>query len=213
MLEILETIGKWKANCLCSRCKSVYEVPNKYSAQKSRVGDLCSKCKRAVVDMGEPTQAKLQQAFNYDPDTGVLSYKYETLRSRAGEIAGFSHQGGYLAISLDNKQYLLHRIIFMYVAGYMPEMVDHINHKRDDNRWVNLRDVSALDNTKNTSISQNSTTKINGVSFIKSTGRYRAYINRDYKQIHIGIYATQEEAIEARRLADIEHNYHENHGI
>ena len=213
MLQILENIGKFKAVCLCSRCKGSYTVGDKYSARDSRVGHLCTKCKRAVIDMGEPTQEKLQRLFNYDPETGKFTHRYDTLRASAGDELCSTHSQGYITCSFNGKGYLLHRIIFLYVVGRFPEMIDHINHIRNDNRWSNLREVTDLENAKNTSISSNSTSGFNGVSYIKKTGRYRAYVNKNYKQIHIGIYATIEEAIEARKQADIEHSYHVNHGV
>lgn len=53
-------------------------------------------------------------------------------------------------------------------------------------------------------LSKNSTTKVKGVSKLKS-GKYRAYINLKRKQIHLGTYKTIEEAQEARKEAEKEY--------
>lgn len=212
MLEVISNIGKSGAVCKCSRCFKEYSVKDKYSAKKSRVGHLCYKCKTCISEMGEITQAKLKEVLDYNPKTGVLKYKVDTLRNSKGDIATYNHTGGYESVSINTKNYLAHRIIYMYMTGEMPEFIDHINHNRKDNRWVNLRNVTFLENNTNTSLSTNSTSKLNGVSLHKPTGKYRAYINKDYKQIHLGLYNSIEEAKDAREQANKIHNYHTNHG-
>lgn len=212
MLEIISNIGKREAVCKCSRCSVTYNVKDKYTTKRSRVGHLCYKCKTCVSEMGEITQAKLQEVFDYDPNTGVIRYKLDTLRNSKGDIASYDHIGGYSSVCINTKSYLAHRIIYMYMTGDMPDFIDHINHNRKDNRWDNLRNVSRLENNTNTSLSKNSTSKLNGVSLHKPTGKYRAYINKDYKQIHLGLYDTIDEAKEVREKANKEYNYHTNHG-
>lgn len=82
-------------------------------------------------------------------------------------------------------------------------VVDHINHKQYDNTKKNLRLCSSMENSMNTSLSKNNTSGINGVSQMKD-GKYRAYINKNYKQVHLGCYDTLEEATEVRRKASNE---------
>jgi hypothetical protein len=200
------------AICKCAQCQSNYLVKYKSDARKSPIGNLCNECKYFIRDM-EITQQNLRKAFNYDPDTGELTHRYTTRSGKVGEDATKSHSGGYRSIRVGNKEMLAHRIIFMYMEGYFPEQVDHINHNRKDNRWANLRDASHIENYKNHSLSKTNTSTINGVALHKPTGKYRAYINKNYKQIHLGLFSTIEEAEKARRKADIQHQYHENHGI
>jgi len=212
MLKIIQNIGRKGALCKCRRCLKSYEIPDRYSAKKSRVGHLCMQCKTCVSNMGEITQDKLKEVFSYDPETGEIVYKVDTLRNSVGDIATYHHTGGYENICINTENLLAHRIIFLYMEGYLPDFVDHINHNRKDNRWVNLRAASRLENNVNTSLSKNSATSVNGVSIHKPTNKFRAYINKNYKQIHLGLFDTLEEAIAARDLANKEHNYHENHG-
>lgn len=99
------------------------------------------------------------------------------------------------------------------MTGNLPEQVDHINHNRQDNRWINLREVNNTNNIKNCSLSKNSVTKINGVNLIKTTNKYRAYITVNKKQIHLGVFDDINDAIAARKQADIDYGFHVNHGI
>ena len=82
-------------------------------------------------------------------------------------------------------------------------VVDHINHNVVDNTRKNLRICSRKQNSYNTSLSKNNTSGFNGVSKMKN-GKYRAYINQDYRQIHLGFYDTAEDAKKARDKASIE---------
>lgn len=77
------------------------------------------------------------------------------------------------------------------------QITDHINGDKLDNRKCNLRFVTPLQSQMNT--------KRVGVGYRKTTGKYRAYVNRDRKYISLGEYKTYEEACEAREKYEIEH--------
>ncbi len=209
MLNVIRKINKFKALCCCTECNSEYEV-DYYSARKSKIGHLCPACKNFCNV--ELTQQLLHKLFDYDPDTGILICKQPRVHLKTGEIIGCLQNTGYLSTSIGKKSYLVHRLIWLYVKGYLPEQVDHINHNKLDNRWINLREVSNTENTRNCSISKNSKTKINGVSFMPTLNKYRAYIMVNRKHIHLGVFKTIEEALIARKNADSYYGFHVNHG-
>lgn len=199
------------ATCICN-CSNIYNVKNKYDARRSSVGHLCDICKFSIVRMGDITQDKLLEAFEYNPSNGELRYKHDSISGKRGELATIKHSQGYLTVRINGKDYLAHRIVFFMSYGYFPVQVDHINHIRTDNSLNNLREVSNRDNQLNTSLSINSKTKINGVCLHKPTNKYRAYIMVDRKHIHLGLFNTVEEASLARNKADIDYGFHMNHG-
>ena len=209
MLEVIHRIGKFKAVCLCAECGQNYET-NFYTAKKSRIGHLCKQCKN--ISNSPLTQETLQKFYNYDPLTGVLTVRLPQQQTYVGDALGTVDTNGYLVMGIASKTYLVHRIIWMYVKGYMPEQIDHINHKRLDNRWLNLREVSNTVNAKNCSTSKNSVTKINGVSYMTSINKYRAYITVNKKHIHLGVFINIEDAKQARKNADLKYQFHVNHG-
>jgi hypothetical protein len=75
-------------------------------------------------------------------------------------------------------------------------LVDHINRNRLDCRRTNLRLANHQQNGFNRGPAPNSRTGLKGVQQMPS-GRWRARINWNRRTIHIGIYATSEEAHEA----------------
>ena len=62
-----------------------------------------------------------------------------------------SNRNGYLRVSLDQKLYTVHRLVYETFIGPIPVgmVIDHINGIRDDNRIENLRCVSQSENMYN----------------------------------------------------------------
>lgn len=208
MLKIIKKLSKFKSILECSECTAHYETRH-YDAAKSPLGHLCTDCRKPK---GKLTQALLHKFYNYDAATGVLTHRLPQHGKEIGDAIGSLANTGYLAMAINNTDYLVHRIIWMYVHGYMPEQVDHIDHVKTNNALNNLREVTNTINSKNASVSKNSATRVNGVSFNKARNKYRAYVTVNRKQINLGSFDTLDEAIEARRKADNEHDFHTNHG-
>ncbi len=150
------------------------------------------------------TQKLVKDRYIYNNDTGELHSKMYN------RVVGSKSKRGYLQISINKKTYLVHRIIWLYVHGVMPETIDHINHIKDDNRLINLRNATQSQNTKNKSLCSNNTSGHNGV--VKKGNRWTAFVMQNKKRIFLGSFATVEEAVQARKLANVKYGFHENHG-
>ncbi len=111
----------------------------------------------------------------------------------------YSHvtPNGVYAISRNHgKTTRLHRLLTNCPTGLV---VDHINHDSLDNRRINLRIVSTLENRHNNRVKErNKGIGMNGVSFDKIRNKWTAYIMAKNKQITLGRYQTVEEARTAR---------------
>lgn len=82
---------------------------------------------------------------------------------RAGQEFGCVNKEGYRQGKIDGKTWLSHRLLFYYWHGYLPDLVDHRNGKRLDNRKKNLRDVSRGQNVANSNKAWGATSKHRGV--------------------------------------------------
>ena len=80
--------------------------------------------------------------------------------------------------------------------------IDHINHKKYDNRKSNLRCVTHSQNHMNKKMQSNNTSGVVGVGYIKKNNKWRATIKINGKQKHIGVFDTKEDAAIARKLAE-----------
>lgn len=90
---------------------------------------------------------------------------------------------------------------------------DHISGNTLDNRKSNLRSVSKKENGRNCRVNTDNSPGVCGVSFRKDTSKWSAKITVDCKVIYLGTcYETFEDAVKARKLAEIQYGFHENHG-
>lgn len=163
------------------------------------------------------TQEELKKLLHYDPETGIFTWvKTRGGFATAGQIAGSVREGGgkhYVRILLDGKRTRAHRIAWMYVYGYFPaEEIDHINGNGLDNRIVNLRQVSHIENCRNRRKPKNNTTGVMGVYRDRNTGGFMAQIRHEGRLNYLGSFPNIESAALARKRAEIELGFHENHG-
>lgn len=81
---------------------------------------------------------------------------------------------------------------------------DHIDGNRLNNTRKNIRFVTPSQNMFNRGISEINTSGYNGVYFHKDTGKWAAEIRANRKRIHLGLFSEKEDAIAARKQAEIE---------
>jgi hypothetical protein len=157
--------------------------------------------------MSELTHLRLKQILNYDEVTGLFTWIKPVCRGRAkhGGVAGTKNKRGYIIIRIDGAFYKAHRLAWLYTEGKWPDNeIDHIDGNTSNNARSNLRDITHRANCQNKrKANSNSELAILGVKTVKKTGRFRAVIGVDYKQVHLGSYATVDVAraayIDAKR--------------
>jgi hypothetical protein len=163
------------------------------------------------------TQSELKEVLHYDADTGIFTWITKRQGVTLGIAGCVTYTGkskkNYIHIGVHQKRYKAHRLAFLYMTGSLPKyQVDHINGNGTDNRFVNLRLVDNLENSRNTKKRDDNTSGISGVNWHKQTKKWRARINVKGKSIHLGLYDKIESAIAARKQAIVDYGFHENHG-
>lgn len=94
----------------------------------------------------------------------------------------------------------LHQLIMKPKKGYI---TDHINRDRSDNRRSNLRYLTYAQNNRNRSVAIDNTSGVTGVYWEHSKWRARIYYK--YENKCLGRFESKEDAIKARRNAEIEY--------
>lgn len=84
---------------------------------------------------------------------------------------------------------------------------DHINREHDDNTRKNIKLKSNMENSKNRNVSYSNTSGKTGVSYNKRDDDYDAYITVNYKTINLGSYKKFEDAVKARKDAEIKYGF------
>lgn len=140
------------------------------------------------------THARLIELLNYNPDTGVFTWKVRKAnRLPAGSQAGWV-ENGRMRIKLDDHSYLAHRLAWFYIRKKWPTAdIDHINRNALDNRIENLRDVSRAVNVRNVDRPRrNSRSGYLGVVAHKQ--KFQSAICVNGKRKYLGLFDTAEEA-------------------
>jgi hypothetical protein len=128
----------------------------------------------------------IQKGITYDEISGKLYGK------RGNEIV--NKKDGYIRLSIRNgkSQYNIyaHHIAFYIKYNKVVEQIDHKNGKRDDNRIINLREVTNQQNCFN---------KIGtkGYSYSKRDSVFFAQIVKDGVNTYLGRFNTEDEARQA----------------
>jgi len=152
------------------------------------------------------TKKLVKEVFSYDVASGILSWRYNKKHreSKAGDEVGCSDDKGYRVVHYEGKIYKVHRLIYLYVYGYMPEIVDHKNRVKNDNTISNLREVTSSQNSCNRSLSSRNTSGVTGVSLNpRKSGEWVARISVDGKRKHLGYYDEFDDAVKARLNAEL----------
>ncbi|MCG7388318.1 HNH endonuclease [Pantoea sp. ACRSB] len=133
---------------------------------------------------------------------------------KKGSLAGSVDVKGYLRVRVNGKWLMQHRVVWVMHHGDIPHgmQIDHINHNRTDNRIDNLRVVDGIGNGRNRTQHKNNSSGATGVYFKPSHRKWGAQIRVKGKNKHLGYFASIEDAIASRKAAEVEYNFHENHG-
>ena len=170
---------------------------------------------------------ELRNLLDYDPETGVLTWKPrpasmfpdERAASRwnarfAGRPAFATVNGnGYLVGGIAGRMHKAHRVCWAILHGEWPTVeIDHENGDRTDNRNANLRAVTPVENHHNKKRPENNTSGVIGVCWHKPSGKWLARIMASGKEKCLGYFRDIAEAAAARKAAEIELGFHANHG-
>lgn len=169
--------------------------------------------------MARLTAERARALLDYDPGTGVLTWKRQPdARPQwnglwPGRRAGCTHCHGYRIVRIDNVGYAEHRVVWLIVYGQWPKgQVDHLNHNRSDNRISNLRDASREQNARNRKKYSCNKSGHTGVIWYKASAQWEAVIRVNGYLHNLGRYDDIEDAIAARVAAERRFGFHKNHG-
>ena len=164
----------------------------------------------------ELTHERLLEVLSYDPNTGLFRWNTQmSSRACVGDVAGNVNElTGYRIIGVDKVSYPAQRLAYLYMTGSYPPMhMDHINRKRDDNRWVNLRPVSPTENHRNRSKHKSCTSGFTGVYWNKQSNKWHAQIRVNYKTVSLGMHESMLDACAARFRANKKYGFDKTHGF
>lgn len=160
-----------------------------------------------------PNKELLNKIFRYVD--GKLFWKISTSKKQlAGKIAGYKNSNNRWVICIDGKNYYRHRLVYMMHRGNCPTNldVDHLDTDKTNDRIENLALKTRSYNKRNVPINSNNTSGFTGVYKRKDTGKWQAQITVNGKNTHLGYFDSFEDAVEARKRANVDNGFSELHG-
>lgn len=181
----------------------------------------------------ELSQSFVREFVDYCPESGVFTHRYRDRKwfsndaayalwnaRWAGKENGTiqSKGNGYrrVKVSVNGKQYLAHRVAWVYMTGEgPPKEIDHIDGDGLNNKWANLRDGTDL-NQKNKGLQRNNRSGICGVYWSRVSQKWatRIWVNKNGQRVykHLGVFSSIEAAEAAVREARKRNGYSDRHG-
>ena len=154
------------------------------------------------MDENKITKEYLHSLFAYSD--GKLYWKSPKQAIQVGDEAGCVRRSGYVIITINQKSYQAHRLIYLMHYGDTPKMVDHIDNNPRNNRIENLRAATTHTNQYNTKLSERNTSGVKNVCWHKGKHRWMVKIKANGTFHYLGYYKDLEsaklKASEARQL-------------
>ena len=180
-----------------------------------------------------PSPELLRKLLRYEPLTGKLFWRertpdmFKATASRTAvhicnnwtslfagkEALACVNPRGYRNGEVLGTSLLAHRVIWAMETGAWPvDQIDHEDHDRSNNRFMNLSEATHAENGKNQSMKSNNASGFNGVTWNKKARKWHARITIDRTLNHLGYFTNISDAIASRKAANDKHGFHANHG-
>lgn len=137
------------------------------------------------------THDRLLSLLDYELLTGIFRWIEDRGRVKAGSVAGTVNVHGYVAIKIDQRLFLAHRLAVFWMTGLWPAIeIDHRDRNGTNNAWANIRTATRAQNSRNGRKRINNTTGFKGV--VAVPWGFAAKITVDGKRHYLGSFATAE---------------------
>lgn len=133
---------------------------------------------------------------SYDPETGRFWWIVSKRGPRkAGDEAGAPGADGSRCVKINQRKHYAHRLAWaMFYGEQPPEEIDHIDRDPSNNRILNLRAATRIQNCQNRGGE--------GIRFEPDRQRWLARITHGGRQMNLGRFKTESEARAARVAAE-----------
>lgn len=142
------------------------------------------------------THERVKELFDYHLD-GYLVWKEK--KGRNPKISGEAgwDSNGYRKVTIDGKNHYVHRVVFLFINGFMPKNIDHIDGNPMNNKISNLREATQSQNLMNKAMQSNNKSGVKGLTWCKTYNKWAARITSNKKYHHVGYFENFDEAVDA----------------
>ena len=166
------------------------------------------KLPRILANQSRLSLEKAREILSYDPVTGRFHWNVgRSPKTRQGDPAGYvQNPSGYTYIEINGTAYHAARLAWLLATGSWPSLfIDHKDGDRANNRLDNLREATATENARNVRLGARTSSGLKGASWYGPNGKWAAKIRVNGRLLHLGYFATPQEAHEAYVKAALHH--------
>jgi len=127
----------------------------------------------------------------YNTTSGKL---YWDCGHRKNLEAGTLDTNGYKRFKYDDRMYLVHRVVFEIMYGWIPDLVDHIDGNPSNNLHTNLRAATSSENQVNQPKSIKNTSGAKNVYWVEEHQKWRVRVQIQGQRFDFGYYDDFEDA-------------------
>ena len=139
------------------------------------------------------TRARLRELLRYNKKTG--EFRWRKRNGNSPHLGPSIRQQDGRYIKIDGRMYSEHQLAWFYMRGrWGKPTIDHRDGDGTNNRWNNLRRATASQNNANRRRPRHNTSGYKGVYLSRRSGQWCAQIGRNGRTIHLGTFATPQEA-------------------
>ena len=194
---------KWLCRCSCENHTEKYVDESSLKSGKSTMCSYCAGKRSGLFRIRGTNQYEIFEnyvvgkASNTNSTFIVDKDDFEIIKN----YYWFENMQGYMATCINGKNIPLH--IFIMGKSNNGLVIDHISRDKKDCRKENLRWATMAQNSQNQS---KHTGTISGETGVYRRGnKWDARIGLNRKSIYLGMFDTKEQAIEARKKAELEY--------
>ena len=141
----------------------------------------------------DPPSFDPKEMFSYKD--GQLFWKQSGRGRKVGSAVGSRMISGYINLNIKGRYFYIHRLVYLFHTGRWPEVIDHIDCDRSNNKIENLREVSKSQNALNTkSLHPGNKSGFKGVYWSKVASKWVAQCTTNRKTIYLGCFDDPVEA-------------------
>ena len=145
-----------------------------------------------------PYAQEAKRIYNYDPETGAITWRVAKRGRPIGSSAGSVGVMGYRLVRVLDKKMLAGRVAWLLATGSWPDgVISRKNGDSSDDRFENLRDLSKSESQQNYAKPRNNTSGHVGVCWDKRDSQWMAQIWHNGRIHKLGRFSDKEDAVRA----------------
>ena len=137
------------------------------------------------------TQEEVRRLFDYREGKLFWKFRHSQRIAPGTEVGSINRRNGYRYATVHRTTQRVHRLVFLWHHGWIPDAIDHINRDKLDNRIENLRPSTPAENAWN----------IGHRGAFRERGKWRSRIMANGKRHEVGTFDSEEQALAAYQEA------------